>query len=64
MTTLIMAAPMLVVADLEALYGPTFALFLKAPASVFLADGSAVTVYRPIRLVGGLRTQGGSLTSA
>ena len=39
-------------ADLEALYGPAFAPFLKTPASVFLADGSPVTVHCPTRLAG------------
>jgi uncharacterized protein YqjF (DUF2071 family) len=40
-----------VTGDLAALYGPTFARILAAPpASAFLADGSAVTVYAPMRL--------------
>jgi uncharacterized protein len=38
--------------DVERLYGNTFARFLLAPpASAFLADGSAVTVFRGRRLV-------------
>ena len=37
--------------DVEELYGPTFADILsRAPDSAFLADGSAVTVYRPTRI--------------
>ena len=36
--------------DVRALYGPSFAGALEGvPHSAFLADGSAVTVYRPMR---------------
>jgi hypothetical protein len=38
-------------ADLRWLYGPAFARALaEPPTSAFIADGSAVTVYRPRRL--------------
>ncbi|HKT07030.1 MAG TPA: DUF2071 domain-containing protein [Gemmatimonadaceae bacterium] len=38
-------------ADVGALYGPPFdALLAGAPRSAFMADGSAVTVYRPVTL--------------
>ena len=37
-------------ADFNDLYGPTLAGTLKQPASVFIAAGSEVTVYRPRRL--------------
>lgn len=37
--------------DLEPTYGKTFASILQqTPSSAFLADGSAVTVYRPARI--------------
>jgi uncharacterized protein YqjF (DUF2071 family) len=40
-----------VTGDVHDLYGSTFAEILaRAPDSAFLADGSAVTVYRPIRI--------------
>jgi uncharacterized protein YqjF (DUF2071 family) len=40
--------------DLAELYGPDFARVLAAPpASAFLAEGSPVTVYAPVRLRGG-----------
>jgi len=39
------------VCDIEGLYGKAFAPFLQsAPASAFLADGSAVTVFNGTRL--------------
>lgn len=37
-------------ADLGAVYGPHLAAALQTPISVFLADGSPVTVSRPVRL--------------
>jgi len=37
-------------ADLERLYGRAFAAVMRAPASAFIADGSQVTVSRPVRL--------------
>jgi uncharacterized protein YqjF (DUF2071 family) len=36
--------------DLTAVYGPALARCLERPVSVFLADGSAVTVSRPVSL--------------
>jgi uncharacterized protein YqjF (DUF2071 family) len=40
-----------VTGDVHELYGPTFAGILsRPPDSAFLADGSAVTVYRPTRI--------------
>jgi uncharacterized protein YqjF (DUF2071 family) len=44
-------------ADVPRLYGSSFARALAAaPASAFIAEGSAVTVYRPRRLVGAVAT--------
>jgi uncharacterized protein YqjF (DUF2071 family) len=38
--------------DLKAVYGPAFAAVLsRSPSSAFLADGSAVTVYAPRRIM-------------
>lgn len=37
-------------ADLAAVYGPHLAAALQTPVSVFLANGSPVTVSRPVRL--------------
>jgi uncharacterized protein len=41
--------------DLTSVYGPVFAAALRgAPRSAFLADGSAVSVFRPVRLSPGM----------
>jgi hypothetical protein len=40
-----------IIGDLEPTYGADFASILRAPpASAFLADGSPVTVFAPLRL--------------
>ena len=39
-------------ADLSAIYGPALAGALRTPVSVFLADGSLVTVSRPVLISG------------
>ena len=50
------------VADVADLYGPDFVPALsRAPVSAFIADGSAVTVYRPRRLADARRAAAGGV---